>query len=129
MGILNWLAAKAVGVPTVDENCKTGVLVFLGQNDITEPKIEMFRGEPSGTNSRFFRRVYVGHGRRNGVIVHFILDVNEDIVRPHGLMFSQQLPNMSDVYREWRSLGEYRGSLFHFFAEKFVGTATKLEAR
>jgi hypothetical protein len=129
MGLLNWVVAKAMGLPSVDENCKTSVISFLGQNNVVEPKFTVYKGEQSGTNRQFFYRLYVGTGHRGGQAVSFILHVNEDIPRPHGALYSQPITNADAIYREWVDFGEFRGQLYGFFAEKLDQPLEKLEPR
>jgi hypothetical protein len=64
MGIMNWLASKALGVPSIDKSCYDNVLVFLTKYNISEPEFAFLRAERSFTNQNFHHRVYFGWNQK-----------------------------------------------------------------
>ena len=127
MGIMNWLASKAVGVPTVGENCYNNVLVFLTKHNIEEPRFSFLKAELSYTNPRFNQRVYFGTGARRSEQVAYLLSCNEDIPRPEGVLVDKNsIIRIKALYRDWLTMPDYlRGSFYNFALEEL---GEKLEA-
>lgn len=129
MGIMNWLASKAMGVPTVDESCHDSVLVFLTKNNIQEPTFSFLRAETSYTNPRFKHRVYFGTGAKGSEHVAYLLHVNEDIPRPDGAIFDiNSIRKIETIYRDWLATPHYlRGSFYSFALHELGGKLEALE--
>ena len=127
MGVMNWLASKALGVPTIDKSCYDNVLVFLTKYNISEPDFAFLKAERSFTNQNFFHRVYFGTGSRNGDQVAYLLHVNEDIPKPDGsLVAGHSIRKMQQIHRDWLALPDcLRGSFYSFALQELGG---KLEA-
>jgi len=100
MGMMNWLASKAMGVPTVEEHCHDNVLVFLTKKNIQEPKLSFLKAEPSYSNPRFRQRVYFGTGVRVSEEVAYLLQVNENYPRPDGALVNKNaIVRIHTIYR------------------------------
>lgn len=127
MGLMNWFASKALGVPTIDKSCYDNVIVFLTKKNIDEPTFSFLKAERSDTNQRFNNRVYFGTGTRNAKKIAFLLHVNEDIPRPDGAVVDESLiGGINKIYRNWLGMPDYvRGSLYGFALGELGG---KLEA-
>lgn len=130
MGIMNWLASKAVGVPTVDESCHDNVLVFLTKKNIQEPQFSFLKAEQSYTNPRFKHRVYFGTGTRGSEQVAYFLHVNEDIPRPDGALVNKNsIVRIQTIYTDWLGMPEYiRGSFYNFALQELGGKLEALES-
>ena len=129
MGILNWFAAKAMGVPTVGQDCHDRVVGFLARHGIEDAQFKYLQGETSFTNPHFSHRVYYGNGARRTGGVSFVLHVNEDIPRPDGAViqgiFIQSVPRL---YDEWLKLPAYvSGSLYNFILNEVGGSLEPLK--
>ena len=129
MSILNWMASKLGGVPTIDENCRDQTEIFLAGHRIAHRTLSFVKGEAAETNPRVHVRLYFGDGLRDGQTVSFILSVSEDTPYPCGALVKGVNSNfVESMHREWSKLDPMvRFSFYGYALEKLGGKVEDLD--
>ena len=91
MGLLNSLASKILGLPSVADLANKDLGAFLRGNGISQEELAMYRINKSSTDPRFFERVYVGTGVRSGNTVGVLSYYNEHIGTLDGVLIDPEL--------------------------------------
>jgi hypothetical protein len=118
--MLNWIAAKLQGIPTINETCRDGVVEFLTKQGISRLSFSFLTGERSGSGGRFHQRVYFGGGQRTDKRVWFLLSVDENLPYPYGALVPEvDEQTMRSLHQEWRAVDPIvRFSFFGFALER-----------
>ena len=129
MGILNWLASKALGVPSAAELTEKSLGEICRVNSIDQYDYKVY-SQPSFSDSRFKHRTYVGdamvRGKKQGVVI----EIDEGTGGATGYCCERRLSGSRDaVYKEYLEFQrEYKtgGPIAGHFDEDVVGNRTKL---
>ena len=129
MGVLNWLASKALGVPSVGELTEKYLGEICRLNSISQFEYKVYT-QPSFSDSRFKHRTYVGdavvRGKKQGVLV----EIDEGTSGATGYRYERLLSGSRDaVYEKYLEIEQkYKigGPIAGHFKEEVFGKRTKL---
>lgn len=87
MGILNWLASKALGVPSAEELTEKSLSEICRVNSISQYDYKVYT-QPSFSDSRFKHRTYVGDAVAYGKKQGFVIEIDEGTGAPQVIAVS-----------------------------------------
>jgi len=93
MGFLNWVAAKALGVPTVEQRCERLLGEILGKNGLSWPRVTCYKLDRSTGMPGRQRRVYVGTARRDDDDVGVVIVIDEGLSYARGTICDASIAN------------------------------------
>lgn len=129
MGILNWLASKALGVPSAEELTEKSLSEICRVNSISQYDYKVYT-QPSFSDSRFKHRTYVGDAVAYGKKQGFVIEIDEGTGGATGYCCERLLSGIrEDIYKEYLEFQrEYKtgGPIAGFFDEDVVGNRKKL---
>lgn len=103
MGILNTVAAKLMGMPTIDELAGRRVGAIANENNLRDYRLSMYKFDREQIDPRFYERVYVGTATQNGQEIGLLIRYSEATGYTSGhIVGTDEIEQHKEIFKKYK---------------------------